>query len=636
MHASEYPRRKFKKTGRKTIGFRCYCALAFIILGIIPVGQAEEGSFRVLSYHDVVLSRDELMSDSVTLDHLVNQFEWLLAEGYHPVGIDDILVARQGGKPLPAKAILLTFDDGYISFYDHVLPLLKAYQYPAVLALVGSWMETAAGDRVDYGVKGMPREAFLSWDQVVEIEKSGLVEIASHSYDLHREILVNPQGNKLAAASSLKYDDKTGTHESLPAYRERIRSDLAQAQANFKERIGHPARVMVWPYGRYTDIAVEAGVEQGFEMAFTLDREPGRLDDLEHMGRYYVAGNPTPMDFRNLLESPMEKIVGRFPLLETSTLHAGEDVGEENLSAWLERCSIMKPDGVCIRPYEYRDGQPVGSFPSRQLPVAGDRLLRLVWQTRVRGRSRPLLWLVNDRKEWGWSDAEMIQTWPELGPAAPVHGLVIGGAELTPAILKLPWYRFSTGEDPLEDQSPGMRRRRRQQCLETISTDSGFAGQVLTKLESFQSWQPYTRVHLELPWQRAREMDNKELRALLMAFDRLVLDARGIPLRDLWANLRARPLQPLLATHGQLLVDFEYPGKGSGDRASRRLAKKLAGVEDLGILSWIYDHDWPLEDLPSGGLLRLMMSSEYFPWHEPGFRRWQAKRQKETPPRKKP
>ena len=51
--------------------------------------------------------------------------------------VDDLLAARDGRKALPEKAVLLTFDDGYESFYTRVFPILKAFRFPAVLALVG-------------------------------------------------------------------------------------------------------------------------------------------------------------------------------------------------------------------------------------------------------------------------------------------------------------------------------------------------------------------------------------------------------------------------------------------------------------------------------------------------------------------
>ena len=123
-------------------------------------------------------------------------------------------------------------------------------------------------------------------------------------------------------------------------------------------------------------------------------------------------------------------------------------------------------------------------------------------------------------------------------------------------------------------------------------------------------------------------MKDSELRNLLMVFDRLVLDARGISLRDLEKGLRQHPLQSLLATHGKLLVDFNYDGEGSAEGASRRLAKMLEGVENLGILSWIYDHDWPVVGQPSGEKLRLLMSSEEFPWNDPKFRLWSEAEEK--------
>ena len=623
MHVSEYQHISFAKMIGTALWRRLRFAMALFSIVVFPANiTAEENSFRVLSYHNVVLSRDELAEDSVTLDHLVNQFEWLLAHDYHPVSVTNILEARAGKIELPPKAVLLTFDDGYVSFYDYVLPLLKAYQYPAVLALVGSWMETPADERVAYGRGGMPRNSLLTWNQVSEIEKSGLVEIASHSFDLHREVIATPEGNGLAAATSLKYNKQDKRYETQAAYRQRIQSDLEKAQANFKERVGHPVRVIVWPYGRYTDIALDVAVEEGFEIALTLNSEPGRLDNLLHTGRYYVWRNPVPLDFRGLLENPLEKIVGRFPLLEASSMN--EDVlGEEKkLSAWLERCSKLRPDGVCIRPYEFRDGKVGAYFSSQFLPTAQDRLLRLVWQTRTRGRSRSILWLVNDKKEWAWKDADMIQTWPELGPLAPAFGVVIGGPQLTPALLELPWERYLSTGSKIAEQSPGMRRQRRQAYLKEGRASSTLAIQTLKKLEEFQNWQPYSRVYLELPWERARGMEESELRNLLMVFDRLVLDARDVSLRDLEKDLRQRPLQPSLVTHGQLLVDFNYDGKGSAEDASRRLAKMLEGVEDLGLLSWIYDHDWPIGGQPSGEKVRLLMSSEEFPWNDPEFHLW--------------
>jgi biofilm PGA synthesis lipoprotein PgaB len=50
--------------------------------------------------------------------------------GYSVVSVQDLFDAAAGKKELPEKPILLTFDDGYLSFYTKVYPLLKKYHYP--------------------------------------------------------------------------------------------------------------------------------------------------------------------------------------------------------------------------------------------------------------------------------------------------------------------------------------------------------------------------------------------------------------------------------------------------------------------------------------------------------------------------
>src|SRR5438046_2800621 len=89
-------------------------------------------SFRALCYHDVRDGLRATMQDwpeSTALDtqDLVQHFEWIRENGYHVVSLDEILAARNGGAKLPARALLLTFDDGYRSMYTRVFPLLRLF-----------------------------------------------------------------------------------------------------------------------------------------------------------------------------------------------------------------------------------------------------------------------------------------------------------------------------------------------------------------------------------------------------------------------------------------------------------------------------------------------------------------------------
>src|SRR5690606_9624792 len=96
---------------------------------------------------------------------LADLFDWLRTNDYHPVSVSQIVEARNGGAKLPPRPVLLTFDDGYASGYTKVFPLLQRFNYPAVFALVTSWLEVPPGGNIQLGAKlSVPRDTFLTWE----------------------------------------------------------------------------------------------------------------------------------------------------------------------------------------------------------------------------------------------------------------------------------------------------------------------------------------------------------------------------------------------------------------------------------------------------------------------------------------
>ena len=65
-------------------------------------------SFIALAYHNVEDSEPDQTYVGVTTERLISQLSWLQVNGYKPVTVDDLLAARDGGRPLPDKAVLLT------------------------------------------------------------------------------------------------------------------------------------------------------------------------------------------------------------------------------------------------------------------------------------------------------------------------------------------------------------------------------------------------------------------------------------------------------------------------------------------------------------------------------------------------
>ena len=82
---------------------------------------------------------------------------------------------------------------------------------------MGYWIDTPLNKPVDFAGTPRARSDFLTWEQVREISKSGLVEIAAHTDASHTGILANPQGNQEPAAATRRYDAATGTYETEAA-----------------------------------------------------------------------------------------------------------------------------------------------------------------------------------------------------------------------------------------------------------------------------------------------------------------------------------------------------------------------------------------------------------------------------------
>jgi len=161
-----------------------------------------ENQFLVLAYHDVEDDAADQRYLSVRTSALNEQISWLLHNGYHAISVQDIVDAHEGKKALPPKAVLLSFDDGYSSFYTRVWPLLQAWNVPALWAPVGSWVDTPANQKVNFGGLMTPRDRFATWDMVRELSRSPLVEIGSHTWASHYGIPANPQGSREPAIAN--------------------------------------------------------------------------------------------------------------------------------------------------------------------------------------------------------------------------------------------------------------------------------------------------------------------------------------------------------------------------------------------------------------------------------------------------
>lgn len=371
-------------------------ALFCLLLLAAAPGYASTGPLQILTYHDVVqkmeigINRDEM---AVTTRGLAEHFRWLREQGYQPISIDQLEAANNGGAPLPDKPVLLTFDDGLISTYTKVFPLLKLFNYPAVVSVVTDWLESDTP--VLYAKRLRGKEAFLSWSQIREMQASGLVEIASHSHSLHQGIRVNQQGNTQPAAIGRLYLE--GNYESDESRRQRVLDDLLESVEIISAKTGKVPRIMTWPYGAYNYIGASAARELGLQWALTLDPNFGNPTDTKTLHRHLIKDNPSLREFSSLVLRIEEPPLIRAARLDLDNIYDEDPLQQErNLDLMVERMARLRISHVFLQAFSDLDADGAAEalyFPNRHLPMRADLFNRVAWQLKTRAEVTIFAWM---------------------------------------------------------------------------------------------------------------------------------------------------------------------------------------------------------------------------------------------------
>ena len=379
--------------------------------------------FLALAYHDVEDKDPDQTFVSVRTDHLEEQFAWLRESGYQPITVDQILTANQGGKPLPDRAVLLTFDDGYRSFYTRVFPLLKAYGWPAVMAPVGVWTDTPLDQKVNFGGKLVERDRFLTWDQVQELSESGLVEIGSHTNALHYGIIANPQGNTEPAAAARAYDLKTGKYETDAEYAARITEDVKQITAKLRKATGKAPRVWVWPYGAASGAALKIVQDHGYEMVLSLDDGLATVENLTFVPRVLVSNDPPLANFASASLGMEKAQTLRVAHVDLDYIYDPDPAQMDlNLGKLVQRIYDMQISTVFLQAFADPDGDGLVKsvyFPNRHLPVRADLFNRAAWQIKSRAFVDVYAWMPVLSFDLDPSIPRIMRWDPETGTVAP-------------------------------------------------------------------------------------------------------------------------------------------------------------------------------------------------------------------------
>ena len=356
---------------------------------------AHNPTLTVIGYHEIINTENALIPEyAVSTTQFQQHIDWLKKNGFHFINVDQLIQAHQGKYSLPKKPVLLTVDDGYASFYQNAYPIVKANKIPVVLAVVGSWLEPKEDQSIDFSGEQIQRKEMLSWSELKEMQDSGLVEMASHSYNLHRGIVGNPQGNLEPAAVTRLYDPKSASYEDDNHYQQRISNDLKQ---NNQLLIAHglkSPRVMVWPYGHYNMQTVKIAKQLGMPVAISLDDgADSAKSSLGQLNRILIEGNMTTTDLAQEIQNRQQHLGDnnrpqKIMHIDLDYIYDKDPIQQErNLDHLLDRIVAMKVNTVYLQAFSDPDANGSADmvyFPNHYLPMRADLFNRVAWQIQTR------------------------------------------------------------------------------------------------------------------------------------------------------------------------------------------------------------------------------------------------------------
>lgn len=198
----------------------------------------------IFLYHHIVKEESEIQYDymQTTEKTFEEQIRGLENLGYHFISYQDLIDYNNGQKKLYKKSCVLTFDDGCRDIYTNAYPILQKYNIPFTMFVV---------------TNAVGADGCASWEELKEMQDSGLALIASHSTN-HTEF------NKLSVEETL----------------ENVDSSYKALEENLGEQ---KTKIFTYPYGLYSQEQLEPLKEEGYVINLT-DNKINKSKDLNLYG----------------------------------------------------------------------------------------------------------------------------------------------------------------------------------------------------------------------------------------------------------------------------------------------------------------------------------------------------------------
>lgn len=247
---------------------------AVVVLAIASLASpaAAEDAVRtpILVYHrfDPAVAG----STTVTVAAFEDQLAWLVRHNYRIVSLRTALADLSGTEPRPqTPEAVITADDGHKSIYTVLFPLIRRAHVPVTLFIYPSAISNAP-----YA---------LTWEQLQEMQASGLVDVESHTY-------WHP---------NFKVERRRRTPADYEAF---VDDQLNRSKAVIEKKLGKPADLLAWPFGIVDADLESAARRAGYTAAFAYAGGPAAAgDDLFGLPRIPVSNAARDERFGMLLKA---------------------------------------------------------------------------------------------------------------------------------------------------------------------------------------------------------------------------------------------------------------------------------------------------------------------------------------------
>lgn len=267
---------------------------------------------RVLTYHRVADPGGGPHLEPRLISAAPAEFERqmrYLARRYRAVSPARVLEAVDGVRPLPRRAVLISFDDGYLDFAEHAWPVLQRLGLPAVLFVPSAfpdhpeqrfWSDRLHGAFAATGLAALAESPvgplpLASADQ----RRSGLRKLQDHLKSVPhdeaaawvervcaalgpesapRPVVLGWGRLRRLAQEGLTVASHTRTHPILTRLdAERAGREIAAGQADLEREMGHAPPFFAYPSGAHDDAVVAETHKAGIRLAFTTIDGHNRL-----------------------------------------------------------------------------------------------------------------------------------------------------------------------------------------------------------------------------------------------------------------------------------------------------------------------------------------------------------------------